>query len=74
MGLSDNGYAANWYLIDIEGIPPKGSYLPWVSMAGSALLAAYHRYMQENQTKGNALKIFANGSRQEVWIYHKYLR
>ena len=28
----------------IEGILPKGSYLPCVSMAGRALLAGYHRY------------------------------
>ena len=33
-----------WYLY-IEGILPKGSYLPCVSMAGRALLAGYHRYM-----------------------------
>ena len=26
-----------------EGILPKGPYLPWVSMAGRALLAGYHR-------------------------------
>ena len=31
-----------WYLY-IEGILPKGSYLPCVSMAGRALLAGYHR-------------------------------
>ena len=30
--------------IDIDGILPKGSYLPCVSMAGRALLAGYHRY------------------------------
>ena len=29
---------------DIEGILPKGPYLPCVSMAGRALLAGYHRY------------------------------
>ena len=29
----------------IEGILPKGPYLPCVSMAGRALLAGYHRYM-----------------------------
>ena len=28
----------------IEGIPPKGPYLPCVSMAGRTLLAGYHRY------------------------------
>ena len=28
----------------IEGILPKGSYLPYVSMAGRAVLAGYHRY------------------------------
>ena len=26
----------------MEGILPKGPYLPWVSMAGRALLAGYH--------------------------------
>ena len=31
--------------IHIEGILPKGPYLPCVSMAGRALLAGYHRYM-----------------------------
>ena len=30
---------------DIEGILPKGPYLPWVSMAGRALLAGYHRHL-----------------------------
>ena len=30
---------------DIEGILPKGPYLPCVSMAGRALLAGYHRYV-----------------------------
>ena len=29
----------------IEGILPKGPYLPCVSMAGRALLAGYHRYV-----------------------------
>ena len=29
----------------IEGILPKGPYLPCVSMAGRALLAGYHRYI-----------------------------
>ena len=30
---------------DIEGVLPKGPYLPCVSMAGRALLAGYYRYM-----------------------------
>ena len=29
----------------IDGILPKGPYLPCVNMAGRALLAGYHRYM-----------------------------
>ena len=29
----------------IEGILPKGPYLPCLSMAGRALLAGYHRYI-----------------------------
>ena len=34
-----------WSLfVDIEGILPKGPYLPCVSMAGGALLAGYQRY------------------------------
>ena len=32
----------------IEGILPKGPYLPCVSMAGRALLAGYHRYQKKN--------------------------
>ena len=39
-----------FYLIitscNIEGILPKGPYLPCVSMAGRALLAGYHRYVR----------------------------
>ena len=31
-------------VIIIEGILPKGPYLPWVKMAGRALSAGYHRY------------------------------
>ena len=33
-------------LSNVEGILPKGPYLPCVSMAGRALLAGYHRYKQ----------------------------
>ena len=33
-------------LWDIEGILPKGPYLPCVSMAGKALLAGYPRYAE----------------------------
>ena len=33
------------YISHIEGILPKGPYLPCVSMAGRALLARYHRYL-----------------------------
>ena len=33
------------YCCHIEGILPKGPYLPCVSMAGRALLAGYHRYI-----------------------------
>ena len=34
------------YRCHIEGILPKGPYPPFVSMAGRALLAGYHRYYQ----------------------------
>ena len=34
----------------IEGILPKGPYLPCVSMAGRALLAGYPRYASANST------------------------
>ena len=34
-----------FFFIYIEGILPKGPYLPCVSMAGRALLAGYHRYV-----------------------------
>ena len=30
---------------DFDGFLPKGRYLRWVSMAGRALLAGYHRFM-----------------------------
>ena len=33
----------------IEGILPKGPYLPCVSMAGRALLAGYPRYLSKDQ-------------------------
>ena len=35
----------------VEGILPKGPYLPCVSMAGRALLAGYHRSAIEKLTK-----------------------
>ena len=39
-------YVIYMYVVTyIEGILPKGPYLPCVSMAGRALLAGYHRYM-----------------------------
>ena len=31
----------------IEGILPKGPYLPCLSMAGKALLAGYHQYTRQ---------------------------
>ena len=34
------------YIVHIEGILPKGPYVPCVSMAGRALLAGYHRYIK----------------------------
>ena len=34
----------HWHTLHIEGILPKGPYLPCVSMAGRALLAGYPRY------------------------------
>ena len=41
-------YVGTWLLqgmvSDIDGILPKGPYLPCVSMAGRALSAGYHRY------------------------------
>ena len=37
-------------LVNIEGILPKGPFLPCVSMTGRALLAWYHRYMIGIQT------------------------
>ena len=33
----------NWLMPHVEGILPKGPYLPCVSMAGRALMAEYHR-------------------------------
>ena len=42
----------------IEGILPKGPYLPCVSMAGRALLAGYHRYTV--QCRYNAVNFLSN--------------
>ena len=40
-----SNYALLW--VNIEGILPKGSYLPCGSMAGRALLAGYPRYVSD---------------------------
>ena len=48
-----------WMRIDVEGILPKGPYLPCVSMAGRALLAGYPRYLEHslcNYPQVNALR------------------
>ena len=44
---ADKGLALNKRQAFIEGILPKGPYLPCVSMAGRALLAGYHRYLNQ---------------------------
>ena len=36
----------SWHIGHIEGILPKGPYLPCVSMVGRAPLAGYHRYIR----------------------------
>ena len=41
----------------IEGILPKGPYLPCVSMAGRALLAGYPRYQDRNRSQRAFLKL-----------------
>ena len=41
---------------DIEGILPKGPYLPCVSMAGRALLAGYHQYISHTEVRVNTSK------------------
>ena len=40
------GIFISYGILHIDGILPKGPYLPCVSMAGRALLAGYHRYMK----------------------------
>ena len=45
----------------IEGILPKGPYLPCVSMAGRALLAGYHRYLPHISFLYLNLNTHANG-------------
>ena len=40
-------YTSSSVHVNIEGILPKGPYLPCVSMAGMALLAGYHRYIDK---------------------------
>ena len=42
---SNKTFNSNQIMGYIEGILPKGPYLPCVSMAGRALLAGYHRYV-----------------------------
>ena len=44
------GYRGTHATSDIEGIRPIVPYLPWVSMAGRAFLAGYHRYIIHRQT------------------------
>ena len=41
-----------WSILSIEGILPKGSYLPCVSMAGRALLAGYPRHIVQGHFTG----------------------
>ena len=45
--------------VHIEGILPKGPYLPCVSMAGRAFLAGYHRYVMWSE------KVLAFHSKQD---------
>ena len=40
----------NVFITHIEGILPKAPYLPFVSMAGRALLSGYHRYALSRRT------------------------
>ena len=42
--LRHRHHSHRWVIQDIEGIMPKGPYLPCVSMAGRALSAGYPRY------------------------------
>ena len=46
-----------WYM---DGILPKGPYLPCVRMAGRTLLAGYHRYMGEEHCP------------TRLWVYLHY--
>ena len=54
----------------IEGILPKGPYLPCVSMAGRALLAGYHRNMGIISFK--VTQAFSNTSSLVIWYFRKW--
>ena len=77
---SDNhkGHTIPWYSwLHIEGILPIGPYLPCVSMAGRALLAGYHRYM-DFETGGMSMQMMRNvkqvSSHTYKYMYvHEYL-
>ena len=66
-------------VLKFEGIPPKWPYLPCLSMAGRALLAGYHWYMQNYFTGTGAMMEqpsasnapLKNWSMQMVYIYHE---
>ena len=55
---------------DIEGILPKGPYLPCVSMAGRALLAGYHKH--EGVDSNNTWIMNDNNSNSAVNFYHTW--
>ena len=59
------------FIIYIEGILQKGSYLPCVSMAGRALLTGYHRHIIYHSCRlSNWTKLFPRDIHTKSWCGH----
>ena len=66
-------YSVSWTaVLYIEGILPKGPYLPCVSMAGRALLAGYRRHLciGSDRTAGHFATV--TGISQKCWAQHEH--
>ena len=71
--LEYTGMDDMWLILQIEGILPKGPYLPCVSMAGRALLAGYHRNMCNNSSYWKYTHVPDNLSYIVSILYHHLL-
>ena len=62
------GVAAAWVWWHIEGILPKGPYLPCVSMAGRSLLAGYPQYVKY---ESNSKNLSVSAARSNISLTEK---